>query len=173
MLLRIVLRLSEMPDKGLYLAGRKALEPLLKRFMRDQKTTDGQTRKVWVAPHITLKWQAATSDYFTPSEADRKVLSDMTRADYDKGLIKRATAVAAVAPFYGIENPAQYAEDMEAEDAEKAESLQASQQALAAAAQKPPAAAPPPKVAARPVRPVTQNGSRKPKPAKTPPQVTQ
>jgi hypothetical protein len=165
MLLRIVLRLSEMPDKGLYLAGRKALEPLLKRFMRDQKTTDGQTRKVWVAPHITIKWQAATSDYFTPSEADRKLLSDMTRADLQAGVIKLGTAVAAVAPFYGIENPAQYAEDMEKDAAEKAESLQASQQALAAAAQKPPpAAGAPPKVAARPVRPVTQNGSRKPKP---------
>ena len=55
--------------------------------------------------------------------------------------------------------------ELDKEDAEKAESLQASQRALAAAAQKPPpAAGAPPKVAARPVRPVTQNGSRKPKP---------
>ena len=45
----------------------------------------------------------------------------MTRADLQASVIKRATAVKTLAPFYGIENPAQYAEDMEKEDAEKAE----------------------------------------------------
>jgi hypothetical protein len=160
MLLRIVLRLSEMPDQGLYLAGRDKMVPILQRFMRDQRTRGGQTRKVWVAPHLRVQW----ADYFTPSEADRKVVSDMARADLKDGVIKRATAVKTIAPFYGIENPAQYAEDMDKEDAEKAESLQASQAALAAAAQKPAQAAPPPpKQPSRPVRPVTQNGSRKPK----------
>lgn len=162
MLLRIVLRLSETPDQGLYLAGVDKVVAILKRFMRDQRTRDGQTRKVWVAPHLRVQW----ADYFRPSEADRKVVSDMTRADLQASVIKRATAVKTLAPFYGIENPAQYAEDMEKEDAEKAESLQASQIALAKAAQKPaPPAAPPPKQPARPVRPVTQNGSRKPKPS--------
>ena len=156
MMLRLLVTMKSRKER-IYLPGYDVLTALLAKFHDEQKAAN----ESWMTPRLSVKWPA----YFTPNEADQKTVSDRTRADLQAGVIKLGTAVVAVAEMYGIENPAQYAEDMEKDAAEKAESLQASQQALAAAAQKPPpSAGAPPKVAARPVRPVTQNGSRKPKP---------
>ena len=156
MMLRLLVTMKSRKER-IYLPGYDVLTALLAKFHDEQKAAN----ESWMTPRLSVKWPA----YFTPNEADQKTVSDRTRADLQAGVIKLGTAVVAVAEMYGIENPAQYAEDMEKDAAEKAESLQASQMALQAAAQKPPpAAGAPPKVAARPVRPVTQNGSRKPKP---------
>ncbi len=156
MMLRLLVTMKSRKER-IYLPGYDVLTALLAKFHDENKAAN----ESWMTPRLSVKWPA----YFTPNEADQKTVSDRTRADLQAGVIKLGTAVVAVAEMYGIENPAQYAEDMERDAAEKAESLQASQQALAAAAQKPPpSAGAPPKVAARPVRPVTQNGSRKPKP---------
>ena len=114
-----------------------------------------------MTPRLSVNW----APYFTPNEADKKTISETVRADVQAGLIKRATGIMTLAKngVYEIENPAQYAEDIEKAAAEKAESLQQAQAALAAAAGKaPPGAAPaaPPKAGKAPV-PVTQNGKRK------------
>ncbi len=156
MMLRLLVTMKSRKER-IYLPGYDVLTALLAKFHDENKAAN----ESWMTPRLSVKWPA----YFTPNEADQKTVSDRTRADLQAGVIKLGTAVAAVAEMYGIENPAQYAEDMEKDAAEKAESLQASQMALQAAAQKPQApAGAPPKAASRPVRPVTQNGSRKPKP---------
>ena len=156
MMLRLLVTMKSRKER-IYLPGYDVLTALLAKFHDENKAAN----ESWMTPRLSVKWPA----YFTPNEADQKTVSDRTRADLQAGVIKLGTAVAAVAEMYGIENPAQYAEDMEKDAAEKAESLQASQMALQAAAQKPQApAGAPPKAASRPVRPVTQNGSRKPRP---------
>lgn len=156
MMLRLLVTMKSRKER-IYLPGYDVLTALLAKFHDENKAAN----ESWMTPRLSVKWPA----YFTPNEADQKTVSDRTRADLQAGVIKLGTAVAAVAEMYGIENPAQYAKDMEKDAAEKAESLQASQMALQAAAQKPQApAGAPPKAASRPVRPVTQNGSRKPKP---------
>ena len=165
MLLRLIVTMKKRGE-SLYLPGFEVMADILSKFH------DEKAEGAWMTPRLSVNW----APYFTPNEADKKTISETVRADVQAGLIKRATGIMTLAKngVYEIENPAQYAEDLDKEDAEKAESLQASQQALAAAAQKPPpAAAPPPKVAARPVRPVTQNGSRKPKPPAPPAKVMQ
>ena len=165
MLLRLIVTMKKRGE-SLYLPGFEVMADILSKFH------DEKAEGAWMTPRLSVNW----APYFTPNEADKKTISETVRADVQAGLIKRATGIMTLAKngVYEIENPAQYAEDMEKDAAEKAESLQASQQALAAAAQKPPpAAAPPPKVAARPVRPVTQNGSRKPKPPAPPAKVMQ
>lgn len=156
MLLRLIVTMKTRGE-SLYLPGFEVMAEILSKF-HDEKA-DG----AWMTPRLSVNWPP----YFTPNEADKKIVSETVRADVQAGLIKRATGIMTLAKngVYEIENPAQYAEDLDKEDAEKEASLQASQMALQAAAQKPQApTAAPPKVAARPVRPVTQNGSRKPKP---------
>ena len=157
MILRIALAYAQRSEEWFYLPGKKALVALLSKFNRPQRDRMGGVRSAWIPPHLSVRF----APYFTPSDADKKLTSEMTRADLQAGVIKLETAVKTVAPFYDIESPAQYAEDIEAAAAEKAESLQAAQAALAAAAGKaPPGAAPPPK-AGKPAVPVTQNGKRK------------
>ncbi len=159
MLLRIALAYAQRSEEWFYLPGKEALVKLLTKFNRQQKDRMGGVRSTWIPPHLSVKF----APYFTPSDADKKVVSDMTRADLQAGVIKLETAVKQVAPFYDIEAPAQYAEDMEKAAEEKAESLKQAQMQLAAAAGKaPPGAAPaaPPKAGKAPV-PVTQNGKRK------------
>lgn len=159
MLLRIALAYAQRSEEWFYLPGKEALVKLLTKFNRQQKDRMGGVRETWIPPHLSVKF----APYFTPSDADKKVTSDMTRADLQAGVIKLETAVKQVAPFYDIEAPAQYAEDIEKAAAEKVESLQQAQAQLAAAAGKaPPGAAPaPPPKAGKPAVPVTQNGKRK------------
>ena len=157
MLLRLIVTMKKRGE-SLYLPGFEVMADILAKFHDEKKAAN----ESWMTPRLSVNW----APYFTPNEADKKIVSETVRADVQAGLIKRATGIMTLAKngVYEIENPAQYAEDLDAEDEKKAESLQASQQALQAAAQKPAPAAPPPKAASRPVRPVTQNGSRKPKP---------
>lgn len=166
MLLRLIVTMAKRKAR-LYLPGFDAMVGILDTFAIDNAEPGAE----WMSPRLSVNWPP----YFTPNEADKKVVSDMVRADVEKGIIKRSTGIMTLAKqgVYDIENPAQYADDLDKEDEQKAADLQASQQALQAAAQKPAAApVPPPKQPARPVRPVTQNGSRKPKPApNAPPQA--
>jgi hypothetical protein len=153
MLLRLLVSMRRR-NVEIYLPGFKVLTDLLDKFLDGKRPSD----EAWMSPRLSVQW----APYFEPNEADQKLVSDRARADLEAGIIKRETAVKAVASFYGIENPAQYAEDIEEAKAAEQESLQQAQMALAEAAGKPaePGAPPPPKPG-KPVRPVTQNGKRK------------
>lgn len=127
MLLRIVLKVASNKERWFYLPGAEAALPILGRFERDQRDDAGTVRKTWVNPHLSLKWQP----YFEPNEADRKATAETVTLLMEKGLLKRETAIGAIAHFYGIENSAQYAEDMEAAEKEKAEAAAEQQKAMA------------------------------------------
>lgn len=111
LLLRIVHRLGA--GGGLYLLGVQKLLPILARFEREQEMPGGGTRKVWMGPDLRLEWPA----FFADTAADQKAVGDNVRADLQAKLITRATAVKKIAPFYGIDDPAQYAKDLDEADA--------------------------------------------------------
>lgn len=144
-LLRIILKVGRDKAKWFRLSGVKAALPILERFEQKQRTEAGGESTVWVSPDVKIKWPP----YFEASETDEKATAETTAMLVEKGLLKLETGVARVAKPYGIENPAQYAEDMEAERKRKAEEQMAMMQKAAtsqggptptAAAQKPPAA---------------------------------
>jgi hypothetical protein len=141
MLLRIVLHAGT-TDKGVYIAGLGQVLPILQRFMREQEQDDGSTVPAWMRPDLRLKW----GDYFKPNEQDQKARGECIRADYEAGLINLTTAVEANAAFYGYENPAQYAEDLEHQKAKKKtaemEALHAANDLLAGKAEQGTAAEP-------------------------------
>ena len=116
MLLRIVHKLGA--SGGLYLLGVKKLLPILARFEREQALPGGAgTRLVWMGPDIRLEWPA----WFADTATDQKAVGDNVRADLQAGLVSKATAVKKIAPYYGIDNPGQYAEDLEEEARKRAE----------------------------------------------------
>lgn len=155
MLLRMLVLMRKRNER-IYVPGFEAITDVLADFQDDKRPSD----ESWMSPRLSVQWPG----YFEPNDADKKVVSDMVRADIKDGVIKRETGIAALARagVYQIENPAQYAEDMEKEAEEKAESLRQAQMALAEAAGKAPPGGPPapPKPGKAP-RPVTQNGKRK------------
>jgi hypothetical protein len=135
MLLRICVAMAKRKAR-LALPGFDVLVNLLGRF--EQKDT-----AQWVTPRMTVKW----ADYFAPAEAEQKALAETMAMLVEKGLLKRETAVAAIAqviPSLDIENPAEYAADIEAEQKAKAEEAfdQQKQMAEHSAALKPPPSPP-------------------------------
>lgn len=157
MLLRIVHRLGA--GGGLYLLGVDKLLPILAKFEREQRVAGGGTgtRKVWMGPDMRLEWPA----FFADTAADQKAVGDNVRADLTGGLITRATAVKKIAPFYGIDNPAQYAEDLDKADAAKrAEEHEAAEMLAPGGAQG--AAKPRPKAAAAKAEEEAPPSSRRP-----------
>jgi len=142
MLLRIVHRLGA--GGGLYLPGVDKLLPILAKFERAQRVAGagGGTRQVWMGPDMRLEWPA----FFSDTTADQKAVGENVRADLTADLITRGTAVKKIAPFYGIDNPAQYADDLDAADAAKREEEHEAAALLGGAA-------PPVKPRARPAAP--------------------
>jgi hypothetical protein len=115
----MMLRMIVTAGDGVYLSGLKRAMPILQRFVRVQRQRDGGVTSVWMPPDIRCIWPP----YFKPNDVDQKAAGDNVRADVQAKLITRATAVKQIAPFYEIEDPAQYAEDLDAEDAKETEAL--------------------------------------------------
>lgn len=163
MLLRLLVTMKARGVR-IYLPGYDVLTDMLAKFASD---TDG-VAGAWMAPRLSVKW----CDYFEPDEADNKARVELTLAAYEAGVIKVGTAVKVCANIFGIENPAQYADDIEADKEEQSESLAKAQQALADAAASQPTddgeepAVPAPRVG-KPARPVRENGRRKKPPVKS------
>lgn len=135
MLLRLIVAMAKRKAR-LALPGFDALAKLLAKFEQDDTAQ-------WVTPRMSVKW----APYFEPNEADQKSVAETMAMLVEKGLLKRETAISAIAratPGLDIENPAQYAEDIEAEQKAKAEEAFKKQQEMAehAATLKPAPAAP-------------------------------
>lgn len=156
----------------LALPGYEKLAKLLAGF--ETKDEDGAAQ--WVTPRMSVKW----GDYFAPAETEQKALAETMVLLVEKGLLKRETAVAAIAqviPSLDIQNPTQYTADIEADNKRKAEEQMALMQKAASAqpgAAPPPAAAPAQKPPAAPQKPPAkvappQPRQPKPTPFKRPP----
>lgn len=94
------------------------------------------TTTVWMSPEIDLVW----GDFFPSTAVDQKAIGDNIRADLGSGLITKATAVTALAPFYDIKDAAGYVETLKEEEDQKTADLHAANALLAPPGQ--PGAAP-------------------------------
>jgi hypothetical protein len=108
MMLRIV---AVTKGERLLIPGAMKAAPILQRFMVD--TTEGP---LWIPPTITPTW----GDYMSPSPEDIKTAVETAVMGKDGGVFTGKTATAYVAPYVGVADPDQEAEDAEAEGAESA-----------------------------------------------------
>lgn len=77
------------------------------------------TTTVWMSPEIDLVW----GEFFPSTAVDQKAIGDNIRADLGSGLITKATAVTALAPFYDIKDAATYVETLKEEEEQKTADL--------------------------------------------------
>ena len=123
--LRIVLHHAPKPE-AIYLAGAKAIAPLLERFYRK---VDGQEGAQWFEPPLLVEWPA----YFQPTDADKAVVAKEVRDDLAANLITPETAVTRLEPFYEdipANNIAEYVEQLKAQKDEAAKQFGASLMAM-------------------------------------------
>lgn len=66
-------------------------------------------------PSVSLRW----GPYGRMDSADEKISVDMVTAAHEAHLITRRTAVEKLAPIFGVENVAEYVEQLEREDEDR------------------------------------------------------
>ena len=124
-LLRICLALAKRGDRGLYLAGINELAAALVQFEQPIADAEGDSLR-WFMPPIEVNWGL----YFENTATDWAQIGEQTREDLGSGIIDKQTAVRQMAPFYDIQNPHEYAEQMAEHEHAHAASLQGAIEAL-------------------------------------------
>jgi hypothetical protein len=128
MLLRLIVIFSKRKQK-LYLPGFDKMAAILARFEHVNENGVAGSATTWVTPRMSVIW----SDYFEASETEQKAVVDTALALKAAGMLKSATVIKRIAPYFDIVNPAQYADNLEEAAEEKAKKA-----AEALAAQPPP-----------------------------------
>jgi len=127
-LLRVCLAVARGGNGGLYLPGLSLIAAALVPFERGVER-DGELVGVrWFPPPIEVKW----GPYFADTALDVAQVGKEVREDYGAGLITKETAIARLADFYDIENPAEYAHEMGEAENHHAESWSSALEALSA-----------------------------------------
>ena len=128
-LLRICLTLAKRGDRGLYLPGINELAAALVQFEQPIADTEGEELR-WFMPPIEVKWGL----YFENTATDWAQIGEQSREDLAAGLIDKETAIMQIAPFYDIQNPHEYAEEMHEKEHAHSTALQGAIEALNEAA---------------------------------------
>lgn len=112
-LLRVALATERRAPGSVYLPGLKEAMPILERY--EQDLANGE--RAWFALPLDLTWGA----YFAPDAADETAIVQTTIAAHGGGYITKYSAVEKIREVFAVGNVDEYLDDLEAEDAAKAD----------------------------------------------------